>query len=394
MAGSIPKHILPVIVIAQLAGTSLWFASNAVLSDLTLALKFPPSAVATLTSSVQLGFIFGTLIFSFFAITDKISPRVVFTACALSGALFNALILVLPSGFAAYCVMRFVVGMSLAGIYPVGMKIAADWYSKDLGKALGYLVGAVVLGTALPHFLKSFQQIFDWRTVLVSVSVLAALGGLLLGTSVPDGPHRKPAPPFDPAALSRMFRAPKFRAATFGYFGHMWELYSFWAFLPILLSAYAKEHSGLTLNHSLWSGLVIGVGSLGCVGGGLWSRTAGSSRVAATQLAISGLFCLTFPALFQAPPWLFLTGLMIWGITVVGDSPQFSALTAQTAPQEYVGSALTLMNCIGFSVTIVSLHLCSQLQPQLSPSYLPIVLALGPAFGLWALRSVKQEIKP
>ena len=384
---SIPKHILPVIVLAQLAGTSLWFASNAILADLISAWGFPDSALATLTSSVQMGFIVGTLVFAFFAITDKISPRIVFTICALSGAALNAIILFLEPSFYGYCAIRFGVGACLAGVYPVGMKIAADWYSKDLGKALGFLVGALVLGTALPHFLRSFEQVFEWRTVITFVSCLAATGGVVLGLTVPDGPNRKAAPPFDPAAITRMFSEPKFRAATSGYFGHMWELYSFWAFVPVFLQAYSTEHPGYSMNHSLWSGLIIGMGSVGCVAGGLWSRRVGSAKVAKTQLAISGLFCLTFALLFQAPPWLFLAGLIIWGVTVVGDSPQFSALTARTAPAEYVGSALTIANCIGFSVTIVSLQVCSYVQNSVSVPYLPMFLAIGPAFGLWALRS-------
>ena len=391
MNNTIPKHILPVLVFAQLAGTSLWFASNAILKDLIVELNFPDTALTALTSSVQLGFIVGTLFFSVFALTDKLPARYLFTFCALSGAVFNAIILLHNTDFFVYCALRFLVGITLAGIYPVGMKIAADWYSKNLGNALGYLVGALVLGTALPHALRALEGLLSWRQVLLFVSLLASCGALLLLFTVPEGPHKKAAPPFDPKALFLMFRLPEFRAATFGYFGHMWELYTFWAFVPIFLNEYQKIHSPQNLNNSLWSGIIISVGGLGCVLGGLWSKRVGSARVAFVQLCVSGLCCLCFPLFFDAPLWLFLGVLLIWGAVVVGDSPQLSTLAAQTAPPQYIGSALTIMNCIGFSITIASLWSINQIGTHLPVQYISLALCIGPLLGTKALFGIRAR---
>jgi len=387
----IPRHILPAIVLAQFAGTSLWFASNAVLKDLTASLAFPESALETLTSAVQLGFIAGTLIFAFLAVADRISPRLLFLLCSVGGAIMNVLILWFGQSLAGYAIQRFCVGFMLAGIYPVGMKIAADWFSTGLGKALGYLVGALVLGTAFPHLLRGMGQILRWQHVMVSVSLVAMLGGVLLFLTVPDGPNRKSSARFDPRALYKMFQLRDFRSATFGYFGHMWELYAVWALTPFMLSAYAAARSLGSSNVSLWSAAIIGIGALGCVLGGLYSEKIGSAKVAFVQLTVSGLFCLAFPILFRAPAWIFLPGMLVWGATVVGDSPQYSTLSARTAPKEYVGSALTIMNCIGFSITVCSIFLSGRLNGELPIEFLPLILVVGPAFGLYFIRPLMRK---
>ena len=380
---AVPARILPVIVLSQFAGTSLWFAGNAVVEDLVREVGLGPHAVGDLTSAVQLGFIVGTLVFAVLSLADRVSPVRVFFACSLSGALCN-LGLFAPDP-ATLLASRFATGFFLAGIYPVGMKIAAGWYQQGLGRAIGYLVGALVLGTALPHLLKGLGAGLPWRGVLVSVSVVAAAGGVLMWRLVPDGPHLKHDSRFDPLALVRVFRAPAFRASSFGYFGHMWELYAFWAFVPFALAAQGSSH-GVTLDVSLWSFAVIAIGALGCVVGGVLSPTVGSARVARFQLFASGVCCVASPALFHAPTGVFLVFLLFWGVVVVGDSPQFSALNARTAPRDRVGSALTIVNCIGFSITIVSIQLLSRLIGHIPPEWLFLPLALGPVAGLWALR--------
>ncbi len=381
-----PARILPVIVASQFAGGSLWFSGNAVLGDLQRKWNLTDSALGYITSAVQLGFICGTLVFAFVAIADRYSPRRVFFACSLLGALANLGIFLAAGELGTLLGFRFATGFFLAGIYPVGMKIASGWYRGDLGNALGFLVGALVLGTAFPHLLKGLGQAWSWQNVMLGVSAIAALGGLLMLLLVPDGPHLARGAKFDPAALAVIFRSRGFRASAFGYFGHMWELYAFWAFVPMALAARPEVS-----NAPFWAFAVIAAGAIGCVGGGLVSLRAGSARVAFAQLAASGACCLAAPLLYFAPTALFLAFLVFWGIVVVGDSPQFSALNAANAPRDWVGSALTIGNCIGFAITIASIQLLNAALAWIPIEYLFLLLAPGPALGLLALRPLLRR---
>jgi MFS family permease len=376
-----PRRILPAIIVSQFAGASIWLAGNAVMHDLQQRWGLPVEAVGYVTSAVQLGFISGTLVFALLALADRHSPRRVFLACALLGALANLGIVFAGQGLAALLALRFATGFFLAGIYPVGMKIAAGWYRDDLGSALGFLVGALVLGTAFPHLLKALGAAWPWQGVMLGASAIAAGGGLVMFALVPDGPHLVHGARFDPSALVRIFRSPGFRSSVFGYFGHMWELYAFWAFVPVALAAH-----GMRSGVALWAFIVIAAGFAGCAVGGIASLRWGSARVAAVQLAASGACCLASPLLYVAPEWLFLAFLVFWGVVVVGDSPQFSALNAAYAPRERVGSALTIGNSIGFAITIASIQLLAAALAWLPVQYLFLLLAPGPALGLLALR--------
>lgn len=381
-----PARILPVIVAAQFAGVAIWFAGNAVLGDLQRQWGLADSALGYVTSAVQLGFIAGTLTFAFLAIADRYSPRLVYLVCSLLGALANLTAIAADGSFGALLATRFVTGFFLAGIYPVGMKIASGWYQKDLGNALGLLVGALVLGTAFPHLLKGLGQSWPWETVLLGVSALCALGGVLMYRLVPDGPYLGKGAKFHSAALASVFRSRGFRASAFGYFGHMWELYAFWAFVPVALAS--RPGVG---DISLWAFAVIAAGALGCAGGGFVSLRTGSARVAVAQLAASGACCVLSPLLFVAPLPVFLAFLLFWGVAVVGDSPQFSALNAANAPRELVGSALTIANCIGFAITIFSIQLLNAAAAWMPVQYLFLLLAPGPVFGLLAMRPLLRQ---
>ncbi len=382
---SVPWYILPVIVFAQFAGTSLWFAGNAILADLSLAFDLGNKAVSDLTSAVQFGFIAGTLVFATLSIADRYSPTKVFLTSSILAALFNILIFVLPVGTLSLWIYRFLTGFFLAGIYPVGMKIAADWYAEKLGKALGFLLGALVLGTAFPHLVRSLGSSYSWQMVLTSISVLAVIGGFTLFFLVPDGPHRSRDSRLRLTAFIEIFRVRNFRSAAFGYFGHMWELYSFWAFIPLVIAEYNRINSQV-LPESYWSFIIIAVGALGCSGGGLLANRLGSARVAFWQLAISGCCCVLSLFLLEWNLVSFIGIMLLWGICVIGDSPQFSTLVAQTAPVEYIGTALTITNCIGFTITIVSLQVVGFLALQFDLQNVLIVLVLGPILGLAFLR--------
>lgn len=392
----VPRRILPVIVLSQFAGTSLWFAVNAVLPDLQRTWALPPAALATVTTAVQLGFVCGTLVFALAMLADRFRPTRVFLACALLAALCNAAIATLDGQFAALVALRFAVGFLLAGIYPVGMKIAASWYREGLGAALGVLIGALVLGTALPHGLRAlageagvasfaFGGLQAWQAVVLSVSVLAALGGIATALLVPDAGARGGAP-VRPQALAAIWRERRLRASVFGYFGHMWELYSLYVLVPVIV---ATRYEGTQVSAlAFWT---IAAGALGCAGGGLLVRRFGSASVAHWQLLASGACGLLAPWLLQAPAPVFVVWLLVWGVTVAGDSPQFSALTARNAPPAVVGSVLTFGNCIGFAISVASIELFVRAAQHWPLASVLPWLAFGPVLGLLAMRPLLRE---
>jgi len=370
------KRILPVIVIAQFFCTSVWFAGNAVMADIAKQLQLPPVYLAHLTSAVQLGFIAGTLVFAVLSIADRFSPVRVFFTCAVIAALIN--LGVSFNGINLYELLsfRFITGFFLAGIYPVGMKIASDHYQQGLGRSLGFLVGALVLGTSFPHLLKGTMAGLPWRYVIFSTSLLAAIGGLAMLVLVPDGPHRKQGQQIKLSGFLSSFSYPNFRAAAFGYFGHMWELYAFWVFVPVILSAYKAHYPAAGLNIPVLSFFIIAAGSLSCVFSGLISQTVGVKRTATIALSISCICCIISPLL------LFCNSVPVF----IADSPLFSTLVAQNAPVASRGTALTIVNCIGFAITIISIQLVSALRNDQNMGYIYVLLALGPILGLIALR--------
>ncbi|WP_300434588.1 MFS transporter [Christiangramia sp.] len=393
----VPSRILPVIVFAQFCCTSLWFAGNAVMSDLVLDFNLQSEALGDLTSAVQFGFILGTLSFAFLTISDRFSPSKVFFICAFFGAFFNLGIILKDNSLYSLLAFRFLTGFSLAGIYPVGMKIASDYFEKGLGKSLGFLVGALVVGTAFPHLLKDITENVQiaWKSVILFTSLLAVLGGVLIFVFIPDGPHRFRRNKPDLSTAYKVFKNIKFRAAAFGYFGHMWELYAFWAFTPVILSFYKSLHPEAEYSVPLISFLVIGLGGLACVAGGYISQNLGTKRTAIIALSLSGLCCLISPLIIFLDSENLLIGfLMFWGLVVVADSPLFSTLVAQNAPAESRGTALTIVNSIGFAITIVSIQLLNIFAGEISHEYLYVLLGIGPALGLFGFfRNKKNESK-
>ncbi|HEY0296017.1 MAG TPA: MFS transporter [Bordetella sp.] len=384
------RHILPVIVISQFGGTSLWFAGNAVAGDLAAGLS--PAYAA---SAVQLGFIAGTLFSARLRLADRYAAPALFFVCCLLGALFNYPVTALARGAGGYAVpavlaARFVVGLTLAGIYPVGIKVAAGWYREGLGGALGYLTGALVLGTAFPHMVRGLGAAVPWNAVLAAASMAAVAGGALLWALVAEGPYVAPrlardairpqvVPGFSPWSAVR--RQARLRASACGYFGHMWELYAFWAFLPVVLAAHGTVDAWTTELVSRWSFAVIAVGAIGCIVGGLVANRRGSAPVALACLVVSGVCCLASPWAYGLPMPAFLAFLAVWGIAVVGDSPQFSALNALESPRNQVGSVVTLVNSIGFAITVVSIQLLAWLLPAIGPRWLLLPLVAGPVVG-------------
>lgn len=379
-----PFYLLPLVVVAQFAGTSLWFAVNAVMH--TLQAFHPHTAVfmPTMTTAVQLGFVLGTLFYSYFSIADRFSPVRVFMVSATLAAVCNLSVLVSYQSLEGLFMARLGVGFFLAGVYPVGMKICSDWYETGLGKALGYLVGALVLGTAFPYILKSLSLTLPWEYVIYCTSALAVSGGMLIGFLVNDGPFRRVAGRFNPAVLRDVFREVTFRRSAFGYFGHMFELYTFWAFVPVIITSY-NQLTHQSLHVLLFSFFVIASGAVGCVLTGQLSLRWGSHRTAWYSLLISCICCVLCVFLPYFSIVFFTIFMIVWGISVAGDSPQFSTLVSLNAPANYRATAMTLVTSIGFFITIPSLYLTQWLFNAYGHSAL-LVLALGGIVGLTASR--------
>jgi len=308
----------------------------------------------------------------------------------VAGAALNALVMLPGLGYGAAWGLRAAVGVTLAGIYPLGMKMVVQWVGGKPALALAWLVGMLTLGTAMPHALRAVGVAWPWQAVLAGSSLMALAGGVMVWC-VGDGPHR-PAPAagarfgFDWGALSALARVPAFRASALGYFGHMWELYAFWSVVPLLCAAVL---AGGARQGAAWGWLpaiVIGVGSLGCVVGGMLARRWGSAAVAAVALAGSGLVCAVYPLLPGDAVLARCALLAAWGVLVVADSPQFSAMSAQAAPAQGLGVALVLQNGLGFLVSAVSIVLLGWALAAWGDKALWLLLP-GPILGLWAMRA-------
>jgi predicted MFS family arabinose efflux permease len=374
------------IVLAELFGTSLWFTGTAAVPELAERWGLSAAGRGWLLMAVQVGFISGTLGLSFSGLADYFPAHRVFAVSALLGAGLNAAFAFtddLPTALG----LRFAVGICLAGVYPVGMKLVVSWAPDRAGAALGWLVGALTLGTATPFLVRGLGDAVPWRAAVLAASGLATAGGLMIAR-LGEGPAARAAGSLGWSQVRAAFRVPAFRASALAYFGHMWELYAFWALTPALCGIVLLGETGTPV--WLAAAAVVGVGGVGCVAGGWWSRRTGSAVVAAAALAASGLMCLASPLLAWLPPAAGLVLLGVWGLAVVADSPQFSALSAKAAPAGSVGSALAVQNGVGFLVTVVAIQVTAAAWPVVGP-WVGWVLLPGPVLGLLALRRLADR---
>lgn len=385
---------IAIIVIAQLFGTSLWFSANSASDDLTRLWGLTPVDIGWLTNVVQAGFIVGTLIFAFSGLADRFNASRIFAVCSLVGAIFNGFFALLSTGLESALWFRFVVGLALAGIYPLGMKLVVSWNPENAARSLGLLVGMLTLGTALPHGIRMAGATLSWQTVILTSSALA-LAGALMVILLGDGPHLKlrstKAPRLHRNVINA-FRVPDFRASAFGYFGHMWELYAFWTLVPLLLASILSSTSGApsALMISGWTFAVIGVGTIGCIVGGVVGHRIGSARVAWWSLGTSGAICLLFPLMQTLPTSWKLIAMLLWGLTVVADSPQFSAMSVKACPAEVIGSALTIQNSLGFLLTTFSIFIATSAYPFIGTKVAWLLLP-GPILGLLSMRRLVRQ---
>lgn len=380
--------ILSIIVLSQFFGTSLWFSSNAVLSKIAEAHHLQTNnLLANLTIATQVGFILGSLLYALFNIADKYKANLVFSLSVLFAALANASIIIPNLNFETVFLSRFLTGFFLAGVYPVGMKIAAFYFPKTISNALGVLVGALVLGTGFPHLTASLNYNLPWKSVVLTSSTLAILGGLMM--LFLNTPSKKQVQKLNFSIIPQLFKRKAFTQASIGYFGHMWELYTFWAFIPLLITNYTQQHQ-LNTNTSLWSFIVITFGTLGCIFAGKKALKHGNNKIAQLALYSSAICCVLCPLFFNLPIFAFIPFLLFWGFFVVADSPLLSSMVNNNCIKDFNGTALTLSTSIGFTVTIISIYLFNYLLNFIAIEYIFMFLAIGPVFSLWSLKKIKQ----
>lgn len=380
------RWALPLIVLAEVLGTSLWFCGTAALDELTPLWSLDAAQRGSLLTSVQIGFIVGTLFLSMTGLADAFPASRVFAASAFLGVIASLGFAWLSRDVSDGLVWRFATGLALAGIYPLGMKLVVTWMPTRTGEALGWLVGAVSLGTALPFLLKAVGGLGHWQWIVSVASAFALLAGILM-LILGDGPAaRPPVKRFDARAALRSFQNPTFRASALGYFGHMWELYAFWSMVPFLVSWITSDVQA----RAWWTFAIITSGAVGNVVGGWMSRRLGSGFVAVLALAISGSMCLLGPLMPSLPVALVMFLLILWGLTAPADSPQFSALSAKACVPEAVGSSLALQNAIGFSVTVLSIQLTASLVESWS-SWITWLWLPGPILGVWWMRRLVRK---
>jgi len=374
--------------LAVLLATSTWFSGTAATPLLQKTWHLSLAQSAWLTISVQLGFIVGTLLYALFNLADVFNARRVFFVSAVLGALFNAGFAMLTGGLPSALTFRFLTGITLAGIYPVGMKIVASWFQSGLGWRLGVMVGALTLGTASPYLIQTFGSLVGWRGLVASASLFTLLGGALMLAYVKDGPYLRQRATFNVRMMFKVFEHRPFRLTALGYFGHMWELYAFWSLLAFYLKASLQGQQAWLSSLPLVVFAVISTGALGCALGGWFSQSLGERRVALLSLLVSSGMCLISGFVFALPAGALLPLLLLWGFFVVSDSPQFSALAARHAPPEYTGTALNVQNGLGFAVTVVSIQLLPWLAGGVGWRWSFTFLALGPLLGAYFMRAL------
>jgi len=386
---STPGHwrVLTLLAITLVLSMSTWFSASAVIPQLRREWLLSDSAAAWLTIAVQLGFVCGALVSSLLNLSDIIPPRHMILGGSIGAATVN-LLLDVAGGGTLGIPLRFATGFFLAGVYPPAFKLMSTWFRRGRGIALGILVGAISVGSAMPHLVNGLGGL-DWRLVIYATSALTLVGGLITEFAVTEGPFPFPRATFDVRQAGRVFANRGVRLASFGYFGHMWELFAMWAWFVVFFSDELAARGSSASSAAYATFAVLSIGALGSWLSGILAERWGRTKTTALLMGISGSCCLLVGAVFGGPAWLVLTVSLVWGLTVVADSAQFSTMVTELADQAYVGTALTLQLAVGFALTVATIWLIPLLENAFGWRWAFAFLAPGPALGALAMLRLK-----